>query len=72
MATLFINRNDSRCGACNRNADPFESAHLNETMYGEGCGATYDAVSSDYSGVPGLYERIREMRPDLPFVGGAS
>jgi len=69
VSTLYINLSDSRCGACDRNADPCESAHVMETMRGEGCGATYTAVSSHYVGVPGLYDRIREMRPDLPWVG---
>ena len=68
MVTLYINPSDSRCGACNRNADPYEPAHLMEKMRGEGCGATYTAVSSHYVNVAGLDERIKEMRPDLPFI----
>lgn len=69
MSTLFINRSDSRCGACNRNADPHEPGHHMVTMRGEGCGVEYDAVSTDYFDFEGLHDRIREMRPDLPFGG---
>jgi hypothetical protein len=69
MSTLYINRSDSRCGACNKNADPAEPAHFMKHMHGDGCGATYHAVSSDYSGSPELVARIKEMRPDLPYTG---
>ncbi len=64
--TLFINRSNSRCGACNKNADPYENAHDNVTMNGEGCGAKYVGVASDYFGIA---KRVQEMRPDLPWVG---
>lgn len=73
MATLYINLSDSRCGACRRNADPYESAHTMAKMRGVGCDEVYTAVSSDYSGAELMYERIKQMRPDLPFmVGGPS
>lgn len=70
MATLYIDRSYSNCGACGRNADPNEKAHVMESMVGEGCGATFTAVSSNYTDHDGLYDRIKEMRPDLPFEGG--
>lgn len=63
-AILHINRSDSRCGACGKNADPAENAHTMTTMHGVGCGATYVAVSSNYFG---MEDRVRAMRPDLPF-----
>jgi hypothetical protein len=55
--------------------DPYEESHItllgwaayNDKM--KGCGAEYDAVSSDYQGFPGLEEAIKEMRPDLPWMG---
>ena len=72
MTYIAINRSDSRCGGCNRNADPHESAHVMEHMEGEGCGATYAFVTSDYTG---FEDRVAAMRPDLPFralFGGES
>lgn len=75
MATLFINKSDSRCGACNKGADPYEESHttlmgwyaVNDNM--KGCGAEFDSVSSDYYDVGDLKESIMEMRPDLPYIG---
>ena len=64
---LFINFSDSRCGSCKRNADPGEGAHTMATMKGEGCGATFTAVSTNYTGSR-MEARVREMRPDLPFI----
>lgn len=66
MTTLYINRSDSRCGACNKNADPHENAHVMERMEGEGCGAAFDSVSSHYFGIQ---EAVVAMRPDLTWVG---
>ena len=68
MATLYIDTSRSTCGECGQNADPGETAHVMEVMVGDGCGSTFDAVSSHYPDFSGLYDRIREMRPDLPFV----
>ena len=65
-ATLYIDISSSRCGACGRNADPHESAHLNANMDGEGCGAVYTGLASNYVG---FEERLVAMRPDLPWVG---
>lgn len=70
-ATLYINRSDSQCGACGRNADPYEKRHDSIWAWAgtlPGCHAEFTEVSSHYSDHDGLYDRIREMRPDLPFV----
>lgn len=75
MATLFINRSDSRCGACNKGADPYEESHItllgwhavNDNM--KGCGAEYDSVSTDYYNSSDLIGHIKDIRPDLPFIG---
>lgn len=75
MTTLYINKSESRCGACNGGAEPTEESHItllgwsavNDRM--KGCGAQFDAVSSDYVGLPGLVEAIKNMRPDLPYIG---
>lgn len=74
MAILYINKSESRCGACSKGADPYELQH--DTLLGwfarddymKGCGAVFDAVSSDYVNFPGLDEDIQRMRPDLPFM----
>lgn len=75
MATLYINKSESRCGACNQGCDPYEESHItllgwfatNDRM--KGCGAVFDSVGSDYVGMPGLVEAIKDMRPDLPYIG---
>lgn len=75
MAVLYINKSESRCGACNKGADPDEESHItllgwaavNDKM--KGCGAEFDALSTDYMGFPGLEEEIQKMRPDLPYLG---
>lgn len=69
MSTLYIDRSRSECGACHGNASPWEAAHLNENMQGEGCGVIYTEVSTHCFGLPDLVERIKEMQPDLPYVG---
>ena len=67
-AVLYINRSESRCGACNRSALPGDTRH--ETPCGwdrhPGCGALFVAVSTDYAGTEAV---VQAMRPDLPFVG---
>jgi hypothetical protein len=65
MTTLFINRNDSRCGKCNKNADPSEIAHEMAHMVGQGCGTEFASVSSDYCGID---VAVKAMRPDLEFL----
>ena len=47
-ATLYVGGWSSRCGACNGNADPNETHHINEYMQGEGCGAEYTNVVEDF------------------------
>jgi hypothetical protein len=75
MAVLYISRSESRCGACNKGCSPYEESHItlsgwfayNDNM--RGCGATFTEVSSDYQGLPDLVKVIKDMRPDLPYVG---
>lgn len=66
-ATLFVGPVYSSCGSCWGLADPNEKTHITRGD-GEGCGTTFVRVSSDYGDRNGLYQRIRETRPDLPFV----
>lgn len=70
MATLVINRYDSYCGECRKSASPYAESHDKVYGYrpGEGCGAVFDSVASDYFGL-NMKERIAEMRPDLEWVG---
>lgn len=67
MALLIINRSDSECGACGQPATWSEDAHITRLGYnpGEGCGAVWDAVSSNYFGMD---EAVQRCRPDLPFI----
>jgi hypothetical protein len=69
MATLFIDRNASYCGACQRGADPKEESHETVLSWSgpeKGCGVLYTEVASHYVG-GGIEDRVREMRPDLPW-----
>jgi len=69
VATLYINDDFSRCGACGRDADPKETTHLNEQMaQPPGCGARYVTVSTDLDMTPRLRAAIMEMKPNLPFA----
>lgn len=73
MNILFIDRSNSRCGACGKGADPAEKQHDTIIEYSPntgrpGCGAIYEAVSTNYVNLDGLYDSIKEMRPDLQFV----
>lgn len=71
---LVINRSDTVCGNCGKGATYQEKKH--ETILGysknypskDGCGVEWTHVTSHYVGVPGLYERIQELRPDLIFI----
>lgn len=70
--TLFIDTWSSQCGNCRRGADPDEKRHETimemSTANGRpGCGVEWRYVSSNYGRM--LADRIREMRPDLPFTG---
>lgn len=62
---LTVNRSDSRCGACNRNADPGELAHTMANMRGEGCGAAFTHITTGYLGAE---ESVRLRRPDLTWL----
>lgn len=74
MSTLYINRSESRCGACNKGCDPYEESHI--TLVGWfavsdkmlGCGAVFDSVSSDYRWTE-IEKDFKQMRPDLPWIG---
>lgn len=68
--TLIINRSDSKCGNCNRGADPHDEAHVKCLGYApqpEGCGVVWTHVTTDYTG-DDIAERAQAMRPDLIFV----
>lgn len=69
-ATLYINLFSSRCGACGNGVDPEAQTHEMVLgawgVPGPGCGARFTEVSSDYAGTA---DRVKQMRPDLPFVG---
>lgn len=70
LATLYVNRSDSRCGWCGRSALPSDKRHETPCGYDQapGCGAEFISVSSDYFGASEMYVRIMSMRPDLPFI----
>jgi hypothetical protein len=68
-ATLFMNDDFSRCGACGRSADPSEAAHRNgRLVQPPGCGAQFVAVSSDMRLTPRLRRQLAARRPDLPLA----
>lgn len=78
MATLFINLTDSKCGACEGGADPYEKAHITRLGWAaanapegspekRGCGAEFTSLSSNYMGLD-IEQGAKEMRPDLPWV----
>ena len=64
-ATLIIGGFSSWCSACSQNADPGEKAHEMLSMQGEGCGAEFVDMISEY----GEKELCEKMRPDLPYKG---
>lgn len=72
MATLIVNRSDSRCGECGRGADPHQLRHDQVLGYytdenrPEPCMALFDSIRSDYSD---LKVALTAMRPDLRWVG---
>lgn len=70
--TLEIGRYHSRCIACGNAADPTELSHTTRLGYdhgdGKGCGITWTHVRATYYG-PAEAESVREMRPDLEFLG---
>lgn len=73
--TLVINRTETRCGACRKNADRFEDKH--ETVldpfgfpkFRPGCGQRFVFVDTDYWSGDGSWERhVQEERPDLAWA----
>lgn len=58
----------SRCGACGKNADPYEKSHDMTRMEGDGCGAVFTHVQDEHIGIPGSDERMQQMRPDLTLI----
>lgn len=66
---LVVNLWESRCDECGKGCDPYAKAHEVEIGLGAGgaagCGAAWDRVGSDYTG---MEKRVREMRPDLTWV----
>ncbi|QZE11728.1 hypothetical protein SEA_KARP_155 [Streptomyces phage Karp] len=58
MAQIIINRSESRCGNCGRQAFMEETGHYTVAGYkdnGEpGCGEVWDSVSSDYLNIPAM------------------
>ena len=64
-ATLVVGSWSSKCSHCGGNADPVEQLHDMVNMEGEGCGARFVAITSEYSGE--AEEVVKQMRPDLPF-----
>lgn len=72
-AILYINPFHSRCGECSGGCNPRAESH--DERYGfsvadnePGCGVTWTHVSSDYANFEGLYDSIKNMRPDLEFI----
>ncbi len=79
-AILYVNLWNSRCGNCNKGADPMLETH--EFVYGysaaterdktgvqpPGCGAKFVALGSDYIGAS-IKEWGENNRPDLPWIG---
>lgn len=69
-AVLVISRSASLCTHCGRGCLPWETHHTTMAGYADydkpGCGAKFTAVSTNYFG---LDDAVKEMRPDLPFVG---
>lgn len=70
FCVLYINRTDSKCGACGEGANMWEVKH--DTYYGygnklHGCGAWFTHVGSHYKG---LKEAVMADRPDLEWYDG--
>ena len=71
MATLIINRSDSRCGACNKGAYPQQTHHIDVAGWtpqrGGGCGAEFTEMTSDYIGLQ-QEQAMMSLRPDLDLI----
>jgi hypothetical protein len=71
-AVLYINPGDSKCGVCDRGADPKELNHHTELGYYSGprragCQAIWTHLSTRYMGVATAV--AKSMRPDLEWIG---
>lgn len=70
MAVLEIGRFHSKCQECGFDCDPNEEFHITRLGYdsgdGIGCGAKFTQVVATYAGTE---KRIKEMRPDLEYIG---
>jgi len=71
MATLIINRDESICGDCKGGADPTETFHFTRLGFpsGLGCRATFTETATHSFLTPTFTEGVRNLRPDLPFIG---
>jgi hypothetical protein len=75
VAVLIVDPYRSKCGECNRGADPYAESHEYILEYSDdngkaGCGAVWTHISSNYADLEGLHESVRKMRPDLEWKGG--
>jgi hypothetical protein len=72
--TLIINRNDSVCYNCGKSCDPKHKTHeinlgWNHEINGTpGCGIEWKYVTTHYWGET-MVNAVKEMRPDLEFIG---
>ena len=70
--TIIIDVSRSFCNNCGKGAFPNADTHdVTDGWSGnqEGCGVRYKYSASNYVGVNGLEDRIKQMRPDLEWVG---
>lgn len=70
---LIINPSASYCGECGWGAFPHEESHQTLAGYGApydraGCGVEWNAVGTAYWDFEGLWDSVKEVRPDLEFV----
>ncbi|MFB8243017.1 hypothetical protein ACFC58_41420 [Kitasatospora purpeofusca] len=69
-AVLIINPWESLCGRCGVPVLLSATHHTDESGVGppEGCGARFTETGTEYANI--TIERLRQLRPDLPVVGG--
>lgn len=70
--TLLIDISRSSCNNCGKGVHPDSPTHAENDGWaggGEGCHILFTYVASNYIGIDGLQARIKEMRPDLEWVG---
>ena len=70
-AVLYIDTWSSECGNCGKSCDPDEKTHSKIYGYGAdngkpGCGIRWKYLASHYTGMD---EQLKQMRPDLEFIG---